>query len=127
MAGRHRYHLDQDGHSLTVLYDVRGHRVEVLVDGRTVSTVPASPDVLVLRGQIPADPPLPFLIRIGRPYDRDDVPPCVLERDGMRYLMPNAPLTPEEEWPAEHDPAPRTPGELLARWRARYRRRRTPR
>ncbi|MFD3549973.1 hypothetical protein ACFWUW_31065 [Streptomyces sp. NPDC058655] len=125
MAARHRYHLDQDGHSITVLHDVRRHLVEVLVDGRTVASARTTRSAATfLQGEIADDPPRPFAIRVGHPHDPEDVPLCVLESEGSRYLMPTAPLTREEERPAEHTPPARTPGELLARWRARRRARR---
>ncbi|MFD3700447.1 hypothetical protein ACFWUZ_30710 [Streptomyces sp. NPDC058646] len=123
MAAHHRYHLDQDGHSITVLYDVRHRSAEVLVDGKTTASVRAPrTEATLLRGEIPTDPPKPFLIRVGHPDAPDDVPLCALETGGMRYLMPTVALTRQEEWPAEHTPPARTPGELLARWKYRIQR-----
>ncbi|MFD4245343.1 hypothetical protein ACFWP3_27700 [Streptomyces sp. NPDC058525] len=123
MAAHHRYHVDQDGHSITVLSDVRRRRADVLVDGKTVASVRVPRHgAAVLRGELPGDlpdPPKPFLIRVSHAYDAGDVPPCALETDGMRYLMPSVPLTRQEERPAEPTPPARTPGELLRRWKNR--------
>ncbi|WP_037673725.1 hypothetical protein [Streptomyces globisporus] len=126
MAGHHRYHLDQDGDSITVLHDPRRQRAEVWVNGKTIA-VARTPrhHVTVLEGEIPALPPKRMVVRIGHPDDVGDVPLCVLETDGDRYLMPHIALTPQERVPAERTPPARTPGELLARWRARHRHRRS--
>ncbi|MEU9237582.1 hypothetical protein [Streptomyces subrutilus] len=124
MAPHHRYHLDQDGHSITVLCDVRRRLTELLVDGKTVASVRTPRrTAAVLRGELPTDPPQPFLIRVGHADEPDDVPLCALEAEGLRYLMPSVPLTRQEEWPAERTPPARTPGELLTRWRIRWRNR----
>ncbi|MDA5283446.1 MULTISPECIES: hypothetical protein [unclassified Streptomyces] len=122
MADRHRFHLDQDGHSITVVRDLRHRHAEVLVDGKTVSSGRTSrSEATVLRGEIAgAGRPQGFLVRLERPDVPGGEPLCVLEKDGMRYLMPSVALTPQEEWPAERNPSPRTPGELLARWRGRH-------
>ncbi|MFC9825519.1 hypothetical protein [Streptomyces erythrochromogenes] len=61
-----------------------------------------------------------MVIRIGDPYDVGEVPWCVMETDGERYLMPRTALTRQERRPAERTPPARTPGQLLARWRARH-------
>ncbi|GGU80200.1 hypothetical protein GCM10010275_13640 [Streptomyces litmocidini] len=128
MAGHHRYHLDQDGQSITVLHDPRRRRAEVWVNGKTVAVAPTPRhQATVLKGELPTLPPKPMVVTIDHPYDGDDVPPCVLEMDGGRYLMPHIALTPEEREPAERTPPARTPGELLARWRARRRDRRSDR
>lgn len=122
MAAHHRYHLDQDGHSITVLHDLRRHRAEIWVDGKTVASVRAPRGAAtVLRGEIATDPPKPFLVRLGHPEEGGDVPLCVLEMERMRYLMPVVPLPRQEGRPAERTPPARTPSELLARWWARYR------
>ncbi|MFF0561687.1 hypothetical protein [Streptomyces sp. NPDC004266] len=122
MAGHHRYHLDQDGQSITVLHDPRHQRAEVWVNGKTIA-VARTPhhQATVLEGEIPALPPQPVVVRIDHPYDADDVPLCVLETDGNRYLMPHIALTPQDREPTERTPPATTPGQLLARWRARRR------
>ncbi|MFF5447688.1 hypothetical protein [Streptomyces sp. NPDC012888] len=127
MASRHhRYHLDQDGHSITVLHDPRRRRAEVWVDGRTVAAARAPRrGATVLEGEVPTVPPRRLVVRIAHPDAADDVPLCVLETGGDRYLMPHVALTRQERWPAERTPPARTPGELFARWRSRYRHRRS--
>lgn len=128
MATHHRYHLDQSGHSITVVHHVARRRAEVLVDGKVVASARTAHHApTLLRGQVSTDPPAPFLIRIGNPDAPGDLPLCVLERDGVRYLMPYTPLIRQEGWPSEQPPTARTPGELLARWMGRYRHRRDER
>ncbi|WP_225803668.1 hypothetical protein [Streptomyces sp. NK15101] len=125
MAGHHRYHLDQDGQSITVLHDPRRRRAEVWVNGKTIAVARTPPhQTTVLEGELPALPPKPVVVRIDPPYDEGDVPLCVLETDGDRYLMPHIALTPQDRGPVERTPPARTPAELLARWRARHRHRR---
>ncbi|MFD7258875.1 hypothetical protein [Streptomyces sp. NPDC059874] len=122
MAGHHRYHLDQDGHSITVVHDPRRRRAEVWVDGKTVAAARTPRHLAtVLDGEIPTLPPRRMVIRIGHLDDSGDVPLCVLETDGDRYLMPHIALTGQERRPPERTPPARTPGELLARWRSRHR------
>ncbi|MCB5168448.1 hypothetical protein LG634_26950 [Streptomyces bambusae] len=122
MPGHHRYHLDQDGHSITVLHDARRHRAEVWVDGKTVAATPtAAHDATVLHAELPTDPPRQLTVRIAHPAAPDDAPLCVLETGTDRYLMPAAALTNEERAAPDRTPPARTPGELLARWRARHR------
>ncbi|MFJ3964586.1 hypothetical protein [Streptomyces sp. NPDC090036] len=120
-----RFHLDQDGHSITVVRSPGRGRTELLVDGKVVScTRSESRAVTELRGELTdGGAPRPFTVRIGRPDIPGGAPLCSLEIGGTRSLMPLLPLTRSEEWPAEPTPSPRTPAELLARWRARYGRR----
>lgn len=122
MATDHRYHLDQNGHSITVVHHVRRRRAEALVDGKVVASARSVRHApVLLRGEVATDPPSPFLIRIGHPDAPGDVPLCVLEKDGLRYLMPYTPLTRREDWPTEQPPTARTPAELVTRWMDRYR------
>ncbi|WP_037675879.1 hypothetical protein [Streptomyces globisporus] len=125
MAGHHRYHLEQDGQSITVLHDPRRQHAEVWVNGKTIA-VARTPhhQATVLEGELPTLPPKPMVVMIDHPYDGRDIPPCVLEMDGDRYLMPHVALTSEERRPIERTPPASTPGQLLARWRARRRHRR---
>ncbi len=122
VAGSDRYHLDQDGHSITVLHDPRRQRAEVWVDGKTVAAARTQRHAAtVLQAEIPDVPPRQAVIRVGHPDDPGDIPLCVLETGGSRYLMPLVSLTREEQRPVERTPPARTPGELFARWRSRYR------
>ncbi|MEU8777036.1 hypothetical protein [Streptomyces sp. NPDC048606] len=120
-----RFHLDQDGHSITVMWAPAPGRTEVLVDGRVVASVRTAPHAVTeLRGQVTdgADG-RPFTVRVGRPDVAGGEPLCSLDRAGRPYLMPVVPLTPDEARSPEPTPPPRTPAELLARWRAHRRRR----
>ncbi|MFG2989657.1 hypothetical protein ACGFZK_10285 [Streptomyces sp. NPDC048257] len=117
-----RFHLDQDGHSITVVRGPGRGRTELLVDGKVVSSTRTERRAATeLRGELPGGgAPRPFTVRVGRPDIPGGEPLCVMEIGGARYLMPFLPLTRSEQWPAEPTPSPRTPAELLARWRARH-------
>ncbi|MFI6106007.1 hypothetical protein [Streptomyces sp. NPDC051310] len=87
---RHRFHLDQDGHSVTVLLGRTAHDVEVLVDGKVVAARHThGRGVTELAAELPGDPPEPVTLLVE---DVDEVPLCVLVRGGARYLMPLVPL-----------------------------------
>ncbi|MFD4240378.1 hypothetical protein ACFWP3_01980 [Streptomyces sp. NPDC058525] len=95
MTIRHRFHLDQNGHSISVLYEGPRRPVEVLVDGRTVAMGRAPGAArTVLTAELPGDPPQPFAIDLACPRDPDDSPVCALMESGMRYPMPDVPLRP---------------------------------
>ncbi|MFF5970124.1 hypothetical protein ACFY7C_01215 [Streptomyces sp. NPDC012769] len=122
---RRRFHLDQGGHSITVVWESRHRRAELLVDGKVVAVArTARRATTVLRGEIAdLDSALrPFTVRLADLPDAE--PLCAAVIEGRQYLMPLAPLTGQEQWHTEPTPPPRTPAELLARWRARHRRRR---
>ncbi|MBT2540819.1 hypothetical protein J7E99_08910 [Streptomyces sp. ISL-44] len=95
MTIRHRFHLDQNGHSISVLYEGPRRPVEVLVDGKTVA-VGRAPRAArtVLTAELPGDPPQPFAIDLAYPDSADDSPMCALMESGTRYLMPDVPLRP---------------------------------
>ncbi|MFJ5812030.1 hypothetical protein OG906_37800 (plasmid) [Streptomyces sp. NBC_01426] len=117
-----RFHLDQDGHSITVVRDGGGRRVELLVDGRVVAAArtrrhaPTELSGSLARGG--SEDPLSFVVRLGRGDIPGGEPLCALEIEGQTSLMPFVPLTPRERWADEPDPSPSTPAQLLARWRA---------
>ncbi|MGW5848905.1 hypothetical protein ACWFQ8_13305 [Streptomyces sp. NPDC055254] len=94
MTNRHCFHLDQNGHSISVLCEGPRRPVEVLVDGRTVATArPQRVARTVLAAQMPGDPPEPFSIHLGPPGGPDDCPLCsFVTDDGMSYLMPDVHL-----------------------------------
>ncbi|MFD3539004.1 hypothetical protein ACFWUQ_05830 [Streptomyces sp. NPDC058662] len=96
MTNRHRFHLDQNGHSISVLCEGPRRAVAVLVDGRTVATArPQRAARTVLAAQLPGDPPEPFSIHLGPPAGPDDGLLCsFVTDDGMSYLMPDVPLAP---------------------------------
>ncbi|MFD3543170.1 hypothetical protein ACFWUQ_27245 [Streptomyces sp. NPDC058662] len=122
MGSRHRFHLDQDGHSVTVLCGRPSQPVEVLVDGRVVARVQGHrTGTVTIGGEIAGDRPRPFVVLLDHPDEAGEVPICVLETEGVRYLMPSVPLTRDERLRPGRTPPARTPGELLARLLARHR------
>ncbi|AZM92713.1 MULTISPECIES: hypothetical protein [Streptomyces] len=126
-AHQHRFHLEQDGHSITVVWSARRRRAEVLVDGKVVAAARTRRTATTeLRGETADGEGAvhPFTIRLGRPDIPGDEPLCALETGHRLYLMPLVPLTGDEAWPPEPTPPPRGPRELLTRWRTRHRRRR---
>ncbi|WP_435975529.1 hypothetical protein [Streptomyces sp. Qhu_M48] len=117
-ATYHRHHLEHSGHSITVVYDQRRRVAETWVDGKTVAVTPtAHGRITFMQGEIPTDPAGPFVIRLRPPSSRDDALLCVLEMEGMRYLMPVAHPPGYGVEQADKPPPARTPGEILARWR----------
>ncbi|MER5209580.1 hypothetical protein ABT063_03060 [Streptomyces sp. NPDC002838] len=118
MARSHRFHLDRDGHSVTVQTAASGP-TELLVDGKVVASRQGRPrDLTVLAAELPGDPPQPFTIRVDRSNEAGDVPVCVMEADGTRELVPYAPLV------ARQPPSPGTgPAHPMA-WLRRLVRRR---
>ncbi|NWF25526.1 hypothetical protein HW130_04485 [Streptomyces sp. PKU-EA00015] len=93
MTGGRRFHLDQDGHSVTV--QLRGARpeAEVLVDGKVVAyrrgQIKAT---TALEAELPGDPPRPFRVLIAPVEGPEETPLCMMESAGARYLMPLVPL-----------------------------------
>ncbi|MEU9144629.1 hypothetical protein [Streptomyces sp. NPDC048349] len=95
MTIRHRFHLDRNGHSISVLYEGPRRPVEVLVDGRTVAMGRAPRAArTVLTAELPGDPPHSFAIDLSCPDGPDDSPMCALMDSGTSYPMPDVPLTP---------------------------------
>ncbi|MFE2922967.1 hypothetical protein [Streptomyces goshikiensis] len=119
-----RFHLDQDGHSITVVRSSGGRRTELLVDGRVVAATRTPRHAPTELGGEFAEGGVPrrFTVRVGRADIPGGEPLCTLETGGQSYLMPVLPLTPAEQWPAEPTPSPRTPAEMWARWREHRRR-----
>ncbi|MET9799653.1 hypothetical protein [Streptomyces sp. NPDC006368] len=119
MAGSHRFHLDQDGHSITVLLGHVAQDIEVLVDGKVVAVRRGHRGgVRELAAELPGDPPRPFTILVE---DLDGAPLCVMVRDGSRFLMPQVPLVPGA--PGHERPAPGRPWRRLRRRLRRWLRR----
>ncbi|MEV0634724.1 hypothetical protein AB0I77_07075 [Streptomyces sp. NPDC050619] len=121
MTRGQRFHLDRDGHSVTVQTGAPSAAVELLVDGKVVASHKRrGKDVTVLAAELPGDPPHPFTVRLDRPKEARDLPVCVMEADGVRTPVPYAPLT------ARHAP-PRTAGSEVRplRWLRRLVRRRS--
>ncbi|WP_175410842.1 hypothetical protein [Streptomyces sp. TRM64462] len=114
MSRNHRFHVDQGGHSVTVLLDVPAGAIEVLVDGKVVAGLRHYPrtDPAELTAELPGEPPRPIRVLVTRP-ERDGPPLCVLESAGTRYLMPHVPLVPQR---------PAAPARTTHRLRRRARR-----
>ncbi|GAA2492531.1 hypothetical protein [Streptomyces gobitricini] len=104
MALGHRFHVDQDGHSVTVQFLDRTGAFEVLVDGKVVAYGAGRRQGDTVSAELPGDPPRPFVITVGRPRRTGGVPFCELEIGGMRYLMPRVPLGGAGGEPAHHEP-----------------------
>jgi hypothetical protein len=119
MARSHRFHLDRDGHSVTVQTGPPSSTIEVLVDGKVVASRTRLKDVTALAAELPGDPPRPFTVYIGQSDKAGVVPACLWEVDGHRKPMPYAPLAPRRA-PSLADNAPVHP----LRWLRRTARRR---
>ncbi|MDQ1012819.1 hypothetical protein QFZ82_007304 [Streptomyces sp. V4I23] len=91
MAGGRRFHLDQDGHSVTVQLGGARPEVEVLVDGKVVA-YRRGPATTALDAELPGDPPRPFRILIAPVEGPEATPLCMMESAGTRHLMPLVPL-----------------------------------
>ncbi|MFE3324605.1 hypothetical protein [Streptomyces sp. NPDC059176] len=96
-----RFHLDQDGHSVTVQLEGGQGAVELLVDGKAVAHRAVRGEGLtVMTGELPGDPPRAFGVTVG---DMGGELFCALEIDGASTLMPQVPLSsrsPEPSGPA---------------------------
>ncbi|MGR4880932.1 hypothetical protein ACIPUC_16220 [Streptomyces sp. LARHCF249] len=93
MARMHRFHVDLEGHSVSVLLEWPGREIEVLVDGKVVAyqRKPAR-NGTVLHAELPTDPPQPLTVLVE---DMGDTPFCSLVTPDARYrrfLMPEEPL-----------------------------------
>ena len=84
------FHLDHAGHSITV--DVRGaHTVDVdlLVDGKEVGVRREhGAGTVLLSSELPADPVLPFAVRVDHGRRGARHAECVLVVDGRELPMP---------------------------------------
>ncbi|MBT2365906.1 hypothetical protein J7E88_11460 [Streptomyces sp. ISL-10] len=125
MAGGHRFHRDQDGHSISVQLNGARNAVEVLVDGKVVAYRNGlGKDTSVLTAELPGDPPQPFRILLAPVAGAHGAPSCVMESAGTRCLMPLVPLG-RPHLGAQHGPSPtrliRRRLRRLMRRRARHR------
>ncbi|MFJ3964798.1 hypothetical protein [Streptomyces sp. NPDC090036] len=104
---QHRFHLDRDGHSGTVMWSAGRRRAELLVDGKVVALTRTDRRATSeLQGEI-ADgdgAARPITCRIGRADIPGGEPLCALETEGKLYLMPLVPLTGQARWPTEQAP-----------------------
>ncbi|MFF8830952.1 hypothetical protein [Streptomyces sp. NPDC015131] len=90
MALGHRFHVDLDGHSVTVQFLARTGPFEVLVDGKVVG-YGKGPGASVA-AELPGDPPRPFTVTVGHARVTGGVPSCVLQTGGVRRPVPHVPL-----------------------------------
>ncbi|GAB2756469.1 hypothetical protein GCM10027072_63210 [Streptomyces bullii] len=124
MARSHRFHVDRDGHSVTVQTGSAGLAssgvVELLVDGKVVASQRSRPhDVTVLAAELPGEPPQPFTAHLDQSPRAGGVPFCSWEVDGHREPLPYAPLA------ARRAPSPARPVTTHPlRWLRRIARRR---
>lgn len=97
MAAGSRFHLDQEGHSITVQLTGVSGSIEVLVDGKVVARGSTSgAGETVLYAELPGDPPRPVSITLGNMGG--GVSLCEMDVGGTRYLMPRVPLFPERQF-----------------------------
>ena len=121
MTRSHRFHLDRDGHSVSVQTGTGSGDVELLVDGKVVAARRGHRrDVTVLAAELPGDPPQLFTVHVDRSKRAGDAPACVMETNGRRVPIPYAPL-------AARQTAPPTVGTRVhpLRWLRRVVRRRS--
>lgn len=90
-----RFHVDQDGHSVTVLLEPRAKDAEVLVDGKVVAfTRRPTKDGTILHAALPTDPPQPITIVVE---DRGGTPSCSMMTRYRRSTMPEVSWSREEQ------------------------------
>ncbi|MEU4119139.1 hypothetical protein AB0F71_32180 [Kitasatospora sp. NPDC028055] len=92
MRQRYSFHLDRDGHSVTV--NVRSGWItetELLVDGKECAfhrTHGHGGYPLTLSGQLAEEPPRPLAVRLDRTGRAEHPLACVLELAGAEHPMP---------------------------------------
>lgn len=95
MVHAYRFHLDVEGHSVTVQTRHAARETELLVDGKVVGYQHADAGhrrPTTLTAELPGDPPQPFGVTL-RTDDADErAATCVLEIAGRRCPMPEVPL-----------------------------------
>lgn len=118
MARAHRFHLEVEGHSVTVQTRHAARETELLVDGKVVGyqRTPARhrPSATAFTAELPGDPPEPFAVTLHIRETAEDAPTCVLEIAGRSRPMPELPLArPGTLPPAAGRPALRSARRLL--------------
>ncbi|MEV7511244.1 hypothetical protein ACIPRL_06195 [Streptomyces sp. NPDC090085] len=89
MADHSRFHLDRDGHSVTVRLDGASRPAEVLVDGRVVARGRLSrAGTTVLDAELPGDPPCPLRVTLAGAGGEFR---CEMEAGGVRHPVPRVP------------------------------------
>ncbi|GHF82235.1 hypothetical protein [Streptomyces thermodiastaticus] len=91
MSPIHHFHLDVRGHSVTVNLDCgRRGTAELLIDGKETGRAEVhGTRALLLRGELPTDPPVPVRVDITL---GPGAPRCVAFVDGSPTLMPARPF-----------------------------------
>ncbi len=113
MSHDSRFHLDRDGHSITVCVGRARDPVEVLVDGKVVATCQKRRHgVTALTAELPGDAPRPCTLRVEWAAAADGGPVCHLETEGGRTLVPRVAPTPP---PGLAPSLPRGPFQRLRR------------
>lgn len=125
MSRAHRFHLEVDGHSVTVQTRHAARETELLVDGKVVGyqRTPARhrPSVTALTAELPSDPPKPFAVTLHSRGSAEDAPTCVLEIAGRSHAMSELPLIrPGPVPPAAGRPPLRSARSLLRRTLRRW-------
>ena len=87
---RRSFHLDHAGHSITVELAGRLTReVDLLVDGKEVGLRREhGAESVLLAGDLPDDPPLPFTVRVDHTQHGIRNAECVLVIEGREIPMP---------------------------------------
>lgn len=115
MSRGHRFHLDQDGHSISVQVGRPFDGIEVLVDGKVVAYHRGrAKGSTVLTAELPEDPPRPFRVIVE---DMGGELFCAMEASGSRFLMPQVPL-----WGTDQPPPRAGRSRPVRRLRGRLRR-----
>ncbi|MEW2258664.1 hypothetical protein [Streptomyces sp. NPDC047869] len=104
MTHAHRFHLDVEGHSVTVQTRHGARETELLVDGKVVDYLHARTGhrepTTALTAELPGDPPQSFRItlRFGEAPAYPAV--CLMEFAGRSHPMPAIPLAQDDTTPS---------------------------
>lgn len=97
MTHAHRFHLEVEGHSVTVQTRHAARETELLVDGKVVGYQHAHAGhhetTTTLAAELPGDPPQPFRVTLRPGETPERAGDCVLEIAGRRHPVPELPLT----------------------------------
>ncbi|MEV7794456.1 hypothetical protein AB0O68_21075 [Streptomyces sp. NPDC087512] len=117
MPRTQQFHLDVDSHSITVQTRHAAHESELLVDGKVVGyqRIRHRKDAIVLRAELPGDPPRPFEVTLRTDGSAERATTCVLEIDGHRHPMAGMPMDRSSETTLHTGarPSPRSARRLL--------------
>ncbi|MEU7057252.1 hypothetical protein [Streptomyces sp. NPDC046197] len=95
MARAHRFHVDLQGHSVTVQTPA-GRETELLVDGKVVghrrTAAGHRGTRVVLSAELPGDPPEPFTVVCDAAGGKGGTGSYVLEVAGRTHAMPQTPV-----------------------------------